>query len=157
MGFFDILDTECIDPDLKSKDKYEAIEDLLNLLEKKGYLKNKEVAKQDVVEREQYLSTGLENGLAIPHAKTEGVEELVLSFGISREGIDFETLDGKPAHFIFCMLSPRDTSGPHLKALGQITRTFRIQGIQEALMQAKTPEEIKQVLNNFNERGNSQG
>ena len=55
------------------------------------------------------------------------------------------------------MLSPRDTSGPHLKALGQITRTFRIQGIQEALMQAKTPEEIKQVLNNFNERGNSQG
>lgn len=154
MGFFDFLDIDCIEPDLKSEDKFEAIEELLGLLEKKGLLINKEIAMQDVIEREQYLSTGLENGLAIPHAKTDGVKEFVLSFGISRKGIDFETLDGKPAHFIFCMLSPKDTSGPHLKALGQITKTFRNEGIHEELLNATTPEEIKQILNKYNEKSN---
>lgn len=156
MGFFDILDPECIEIHLKCQDKYECIDELLKLLDKKGYLKNLELARTDVIEREQYLSTGLEHGLAIPHAKSEGVDELVVSFGISREGIDFETLDGKPAHFIFCMLSPRDTSGPHLKALGQITKTFRVPGIKEALMNAQSGEEVKKILTEFNEKANQQ-
>ncbi|GAB4168253.1 MAG: hypothetical protein Kow00108_01250 [Calditrichia bacterium] len=156
MGFFDLLNEDCIEPNLNAEDKFNAIQQLLELLDQHDMLKNKDVALQDVIEREQYLSTGLENGLAIPHAKTEGVTELVLSFGISKQGIDFETLDGKPAHFIFCMLSPKDTSGPHLKALGQITKTFRTEGIYDALLNASGKEEIKKILNDFNERSNPQ-
>ncbi|MCK5076619.1 MAG: PTS sugar transporter subunit IIA [Calditrichia bacterium] len=154
MSFFEILNNECIIIDLKSKDKYEVIEALLNNLNENGFLANKEQALQDVFEREQYLSTGLENGLAIPHAKSEGVESLVMSFGICREGVDFESLDGKPAKYIFLMLSPKDTSGPHLKALGQITRTFKSAELIKELEEEKSVEGIKAMLTKFNENFN---
>jgi len=154
MSFFEILKNECINSNLKSNDKYEVIEELLNNLNENGLLANREQALQDVFEREQYLSTGLENGLAIPHAKSEGVESLVMSFGICRGGVDFESLDGKPAKYIFLMLSPKDTSGPHLKALGQITRTFKSAELIKNLENEQSVEGIKAMLTKFNENFN---
>ena len=155
MSFFEILKNECIICGLKSKDKYEVIEELLDNLNKNGFITDREQALQDVFEREQYLSTGLENGLAIPHAKSEGVETLSIAFGICKEGVDFESLDGKPAKFIFLMLSPKDTSGPHLKALGQITRTFKSAELLAELEKDKNAEEVKTLLTEYNESFNS--
>lgn len=149
MKISDLLTEEFIAPDLKGSNKYEVIEELLDVLVKNGKVKDRELALRDLIEREQYLSTGLESGLAVPHAKTAAVAELLLSFGLSRNGLDFETLDGKPAHFIFLVLSPRDTSGPHIKVLAQITRNFREGGIGPQLLNSHNTAEILEIIRNF--------
>ncbi len=149
MNIGDLLTEELIIEDLKGENKFEVIEELLDLLVRAGKVEDRETALNDLIEREQYLSTGLERHLAVPHAKTSAVRELLVSFGRSLKGLDFDTLDGKPAHFIFLVLSPRDTSGPHIKTLAQITRNFRDDTIPEQLMNAKSRREILEIIQNF--------
>ncbi len=149
MGIGDLISEDLIEPSLKGKDKYQVIEELLDLLVKKGEVKDREKALKDLIEREQYLSTGLEKGLAVPHAKSDAVDKLLVSLGISQRGLDFDSLDGKPAHFIFLVLSPRDISGPHIKILAQITRNFRDGDIGERLMNARDKKEILEIIKSF--------
>jgi fructose-specific phosphotransferase system IIA component len=149
MGIKELLNLELVTDDLKGKNKYQIIEELLDLLVQNGKIQSREICLNDLIEREQYLSTGLENGLAVPHAKTSAVRELLVSFGLSRKGINFESLDGKPAHFIFLVLSPRDTSGPHIKILAQITRNFREEKLGEQLLNSKDKNEVFEILKNF--------
>ncbi|OGB68943.1 MAG: hypothetical protein A2Y94_02835 [Caldithrix sp. RBG_13_44_9] len=149
MGLEELLNEELISEDLTGKNKYQVIEELMDLLVKAGKIEDRETCLRDLIEREQYLSTGLENGLAVPHAKTIASRELLVSFGISREGLDFDSLDGKPAHFIFLVISPRDTSGPHIKILAQITRNFRENEIVLQIKEAKTRSEILKIFHSF--------
>ena len=149
MGIKELLNLELIADDLKGENKYQIIEELLDLLVRNEKIQSRETCLNDLNEREQYLSTGLEKGLAVPHAKTSAVNELLVSFGLSRKGINFESLDGKPAHFIFLVLSPRDTSGPHIKILAQITRNFREEQLSEQLLNSKDKNEIFEILKNF--------
>lgn len=146
MKLADLLDENRIIADLQTRDKYQAIEKLLDKLVEAGKVSDRQQALSDLIEREKYLSTGLENGLAVPHAKTSVVRELLLAFGLSKEGVEFDSLDGKPAHFIFLVLSPRETSGPHIKLLAQITRLFRSQDISEKLLKAQNSSEILEIL-----------
>ena len=149
MGLDELLSEELIAEDLKGKNKYQVIEELLDLLVTAGKIEDRETCLNDLIEREQYLSTGLENGLAVPHAKTTASQELLVSFGISREGLDFDSLDGKPAYFIFLVISPRDTSGPHIKILAQITRNFRDNDIVKRMKDSKTRSDILKVFQTF--------
>jgi fructose-specific phosphotransferase system IIA component len=149
MGIKELLNLELVTDNLKGENKYQIIEELLDLLVQNGKIQSREICLNDLIEREQYLSTGLENGLAVPHAKTSAVRELLVSFGLSRKGINFESLDGKPAHFIFLVLSPRDTSGPHIKILAQITRNFREEKLGEQLLNSKDKNEVFEILKNF--------
>lgn len=146
MRLADHLPLEHISADLKSDSKFQLIEELINMLDSNGRLLNREVALQDVLAREGYLSTGLENGLAIPHAKTDGVARLEIAFGIKQEGVDFESLDGKPARLIFLVLSPRDTSGPHIQTLAIISRNLKEKAIREELLAAQSPQQILQII-----------
>jgi len=146
MDLGELLTPEQIKLNLAGSTKFEVIEELLDVLMKAGKVGNRQQALDDLLERERYLSTGLEKGLAVPHAKTGVVTELTMAFGISRQGVEFDSLDGKPAHFIFLVLSPRDTSGPHIKALAQITRLFREGEMPERLLQAESPEAILELL-----------
>ncbi len=146
MRLADYLPVEQINPDLKGASKFEIIEELLNLLGNHPKMIDREIALQDVLDREGYLSTGLENGLAIPHAKTDGVGALLLAFGIKRDGVDFESLDGKPAQLIFLVLSPRDTSGPHIQTLAVISRNLKEAHKREALLNAQSAEEIARYI-----------
>ncbi len=148
MKLYEYLPKEHIEPNLKGETKFQVIEELLDLLHKNNQLLDRDVALQDVLAREGYLSTGLENGLAIPHAKTDGVGKLVIAFGIKRDGVDFESLDGKPAYLIFLVLSPRDTSGPHIQTLAVISRNLKNKEIRDALLQAQTREEIYDIIKN---------
>ena len=132
--------------DLNGDTKFQIIEELLDQLNKNNKIHNRDLALEDVLARESYLSTGLENGLAIPHAKTDGVTALVASFGIKRDGVDFESLDGKPAKLVFLVLSPRDTSGPHIQALAIIARTLKDRQIRELLINASGAEEIANLI-----------
>ncbi|MBN1407764.1 MAG: PTS sugar transporter subunit IIA [Calditrichaceae bacterium] len=145
----ELLTVNLITANLTGKSKFQLIEELLDILHKDGKISDRETALKDVMAREGYLSTGLENGLAIPHAKTDGVSELVMAFGLKKEGIDFESLDNKPVHLIFLVLSPRDTSGPHIRALAAITKNLKDAEKRKALMNAQSPEEIKKIFSNF--------
>jgi fructose-specific phosphotransferase system IIA component len=147
----ELLNPSLIQPELKGRTKTAVIEELLDLLIRAGKIKDKTLALKDCVIRENYLSTGFENGLAVPHAKTEAVSELLLAFGVSRSGIEFDSLDGKPAHFIFLLLSPVNESGPHIKILAQITRQFQDTTIAAKILAATSVEDILNVFQSIND------
>ena len=96
--------------------------------------------------REQLGSTGVGEGLAIPHAKVEGLRELVASFGLSRGGIDFKSMDSKPATFFFVLFAPPGVHGPHLNALARISRIFKTASFRDSLLQARDADEIYQLI-----------
>ena len=135
--------------DLQGTRKIEIIEELLGLMQKKDLIEDYELALNDILSREGYLSTGLEHGLAIPHAKTKGIKNLTMVFGLKRGGVEFETLDGKPAHLIFLVLSPVDTSGPHIQALALISRNLKNGSVREKLKNARTTNEIARIFESF--------
>jgi fructose-specific phosphotransferase system IIA component len=149
MSIQELLTDSLIKSDLRGENKYQVIEELLDLLVAEHKITDKETCLKDLYEREQYLSTGLENGLAIPHAKTVATGDLLISFGISRQGLDFNSLDGKPAHFIFLVVSPRDVAGPHIQILAQISRNFKDDNLPDRLMNAGTNKEILKIVNEF--------
>ena len=142
MTLSSLLNPNLIKISLSSENKFQAIEELIECLDEEGKINNKDLALENVIEREQYLSTGLENGLAVPHGKSRSVKQLVMALGVSKEGIDFDSLDGKPTTIIFLLVSPKDTSGPHIKALAQITRGLKDSAVREKIKNASSPEEI---------------
>lgn len=149
MGIAELLNEDLIVTHLKGNDKNQVIEELLDLLVATKKIKHRDTCFQDLMERERLLSTGLENGLAVPHAKTTATEEMLVSFGLSRKGLDFSSADGKPAHFVFLVLSPLDTSGPHLKMLAQISRIFRKSEVGQRLLKSRNSADIMKIVHEF--------
>ena len=95
-----------------------------------------------LLEREKLGSTGIGDGIAIPHGKLKGLDRLVISFGRSRQGIDFDAIDGKPVHIFFLLMAPESSTGQHLKALAKISRMLKDPDFRSDLMAAKSAEEI---------------
>jgi len=149
MGIQDYLTETLIISDLKGKNKFEVIEELLRPLVSEKHVMHYDTCLEALIEREEYLSTGLENGLAVPHAKTAAAEEMAVSFGLSQKGLDFNSSDGKSTHFVFLVVSPLDTSGPHLQILAQISRNLREPEIRQKLLSCSTSEEILKVIHHF--------
>jgi len=107
---------------------------------------NKSQAVEVIMEREKLCSTALDVGVAIPHGKMSGISNFIIAFGRSIQGVDFESLDGKPTHLFVMILSPENSSGLHLKLLAKISKIFKIQGFRLKLMDAKTPQEIYDII-----------
>ena len=149
MKFSDFIQEENILPDLSGKTKTDVIKELLDHMHKLGVVSDYDKALNDILVRENHLSTGLENGIAIPHAKTDGVDKLAIVFGIKKNGIEFESLDAKPANLIFLVLSPKNTSGPHIQALALISRNLNIYSNRERLKSAKSINDIAEIFNSF--------
>ena len=149
MQIKDLYANQLIKVGLTGENKFQIIEELIELLDKAEMIKDSQIALDDVIEREQYLSTGLENGIAIPHAKTDTVDELRLAFGLTKNGIDFDSLDGLPVNLVFLVLSPKDTSGPHIQLLAKISRNLKRVEIRESLVKCNSPEEIHKVFEDF--------
>ena len=99
-----------------------------------------------VREREEVLSTGIGNGVAIPHGKTAAVDRLVLAAGVAPEGIDFEALDGKPVNLFFLLLGPESAAGEHVKALSRISRLLRKDSFRNRLATASSPDEFYAIV-----------
>ncbi|MDH3899144.1 MAG: PTS sugar transporter subunit IIA, partial [Deltaproteobacteria bacterium] len=122
MKILDILDKECIIPELRSRTKREVLEELTGaLLNFKANL-DKEALVEVLLERERLGSTGIGDGIAIPHGKVQDLDELVLSFGRSSQGIEFDSMDGRPTHLFFLLIAPENSAGIHLRALAKISR-----------------------------------
>ena len=149
MSLLSITDKKYILPDLQSSDKKGVIEELLDLLNKAGKIKNKEEAIEGIMEREKKSSTGLEKGIAVPHAKTPAVKKLVMAIGISRKGINFNAIDGKKSYLFFLLLSPPDSAGPHVTALASIARLVTPSEIREKFKKAQSADDILNVIQEY--------
>jgi len=146
MKILDYLPTEVIEADLKAKTKLEVLKELVLSLVRNGLVKDTDQALEVLLEREKLGSTGVGDGVAIPHAKFNGVKNLVAVFGRSRAGIDFESLDNKPAHLFFLFLAPENSAALHLKVLARISRLLKKPDFRESLMRARDREEIYKAI-----------
>jgi len=146
MKLLDLLKKEDITLDLKAKDKKSAIRELIRILQDSKAIKNSESVFQSVFDREKIGSTGIGQNIAIPHGKTADVKKIVGALGISKKGVEFQSLDGEPVHIIFLLLGPEDVSGEHLKALAKVARLFKDKFFRDAMRQAETVERIIEII-----------
>jgi len=140
------LKLETIAAELKATTKDGIIENLVDLLVSAGKIKDRIEALRAVLEREKKMSTGMQSGIAIPHGKTDSVDELVAAFGLKHAGVEFDSLDGLPAHIFVMTLSPTNRTGPHIQFLAEISRQLNDPAVRERLLQATTSEEILNIL-----------
>ena len=140
------LNIDLVTTNLAGGDKNQVIRALLDLICKSGKVKDPEMALKDVVDHEMGMSTGMENGIAIPHAKTDAVDELVACVGITKRKIDFENLDRKPSQIFIMTLSPKDGVGPHIQFLAEISRILKEPKIRKAMLKAKTDQQLLDIL-----------
>ena len=146
MRIVDLLKKQSIDLNAAVADKTAAIGHLVDLMEAGGNLNNKELYKERVLAREAEGSTGIGEGIAIPHAKTEAVNEPGLASMIVRDGVDYESLDDEPAHLFFMFAAPAGGADVHLEVLSRLSRMLMDDDFRDALMQAKTPEEYLSTI-----------
>ncbi len=146
MKVLEFLDKSTISLDLKSTTKKEAIAELCQLLTTNSKIKDSEAVLTSLMEREKLGSTGIGQGVAIPHGKSDATPALVGALGISRRGVEFESLDGEPVHVIFMLVAPNDSSGQHLKALARVSRLLKDKFFRQAIKEAKKPEDIEKII-----------
>jgi PTS system nitrogen regulatory IIA component len=146
MKIGEILSPDFIIPELKSTTKETLLAELCQFLESKGAIKNAEGLLNALVEREKLGSTGIGENVAIPHAKSDEIDKIMTVFGKSETGIDFESLDQKPVHFVCLLLAPSNSTGLHLKALARIARLLKSQTLRDAIMKAKDASTVYSVF-----------
>jgi len=148
MKIMDFLTPKAVSADLQATDKKTVISELLDVL-----VSSKQInpAKKDelirvVMDREALGSTGIGQGVAIPHGKAPSVKKLVAAFGISHKGMNFDSLDGEPAYIFFLLLAPQDSAGPHLKALARISRLLKEKPFRDLLCKTTDAKQLFKVL-----------
>lgn len=146
MSIKDIITLDCIEVNLKAKNKSEVIDEMIELLYNAGKLNSKEKYKKAILEREDKSSTGMEDGVAIPHGKTNAVKIPTIAIGISKDGIDYNSLDGKPSKIFFMIAAPENSDDTHIELLSKITTVVLEEELRSAIINAKTKEEIMNIL-----------
>lgn len=131
---------------MEASDKEEAFEELVDLLVQTGAITDREAAIGALRAREALGSTGIDNGIAVPHGKHASVSQLTGALGISRKGIQFGSADGKPAQIIFLLLARTDNPGPHIQALAEIAQLVQSQLFLKKALAAKTPQEVLELV-----------
>ncbi len=147
MALLDLIRPDIIKVPLLSQNKNDVIRELIQILIDTGKLSDMERINNALLDREAMGSTGLEHGIAVPHAKIDMLEELQVSIGISPTGIDFQALDGKPSYLFFLLLAPPGQSGPHIEALADIARITRSQAFYGALINATSAQGVVDLFN----------
>ncbi len=146
MALVELIEESVVKVPLVSTRKNDIIRELIEVLEKAGKISDPEKIYSAVLDRESKGSTGLEEGIAVPHAKTTAVQDLTLAIGIAPRGVDFAALDGKPSQLFFLMLAPPDQSGPHIEALAEIARATRSKAFCRLLTAAQSPAEVVELF-----------
>ncbi|NQT89764.1 MAG: PTS sugar transporter subunit IIA [Candidatus Omnitrophica bacterium] len=150
MKITDFLNVNAISADLKATNKEEVIKELVDLLDKAEPIKAKDALTKRLMEREALGSTGIGQGIGIPHAKCNAVKELTGALSISHKGVDFDSLDGEPTYIFFLLVAPEDAAGPHLKALATISRMLKNRFFRESLISAKDTDTILNIITKEN-------
>ena len=146
MKIMDILVKDAVILDVASRGKREVLEELSSRLAAAEPDLDAERLLEVLLERENLQSTGIGDGVAIPHGKMPGLSHLVASFARSREGVDFESIDGQNTHLFFLLVVPEHSGGLHLKALARISRFFRDAAFRKALMESETRDDVVRAI-----------
>ena len=146
MRIIDILNGENISLYLNSKSKNGIITELVELASHSKNFSDKNKVLTSTFEREKTMSTGIGHSVAIPHGKSMGVKKLCASLGISKEGVDFDSLDRKPVHIFFLVATPEGPAAPHIKFLSRISRLLNIEEFRKKLIDSKSKEEVLHLI-----------
>ncbi|TET88521.1 MAG: PTS sugar transporter subunit IIA [Desulfobacteraceae bacterium] len=133
-------------PELKAKDKKGVLEELAGVISRHEPSIDKGALVKVLVERERLGSTGIGDGVAIPHGKMNGVSRPIISFGRSKQGLDFDSMDGQPAHLFFLLIAPEDSSSVHLQVLAKIAKILKNRDFRKKLMEPGTKKELYQTI-----------
>lgn len=154
MKIMDFLSKNAMTVNIKGTDKDSILKELVELLinseevDKKNRNKLVELLKT----REELGSTAIGQGVGIPHAKSDCISKLVAAFGVSRKGVNFDSLDGEPVYIFFMLLAPQDSAGPHLKALARISRLLKDKYFRESLKSAPDEKTVLRIIQQEDEK-----
>jgi fructose-specific phosphotransferase system IIA component len=146
MALVDLITPEVIKVPLTAEDKPGVIEELIQILVDAGKITDRSKVSDAIHQREALGSTGLEFGIAVPHAKTDAVKEIIVAIGIAPQGIDFIAMDGKPSKLFFLILAAPDQSGPHIEALAEIAKLSKSRAVLDALIHAQSADEVMDLF-----------
>ena len=146
MKIVDFLNEKAVISNLKGTTKEAVLRELVEALAKAEGIKIKEELIKVLINREALGSTGIGQGVGIPHAKTNVVKKLVAAFGLSHTGVNFDALDGEPVYIFFLLVAPEDSAGPHLKGLARISRLLKDRFFRESLKQLADEKSILKII-----------
>jgi fructose-specific phosphotransferase system IIA component len=132
--------------DLQGQTKEDVIAELVEMAAQSNLVRDKDELKSAVLEREKLVTTGVGYGVAFPHAKTRALKGIVIVFGRSEVGVDFEAMDKKPVHLFFLIAAPEDAIGAHLNVMARLSYVMKSEKNRERLMRAKTAGEVMLIL-----------
>jgi fructose-specific phosphotransferase system IIA component len=148
MKISDILTEELASASLAGRSKDEIIDAMVDLVALSPKVVDKEKVRAAIFEREKIMSTGVGNGFAIPHGKTDAVTDIVAAFAVTSEPIDYDSLDEKPVRLVFLLVGKNNMVGPHIKLLSRISRLMNKEEFRNRLLTAHTPKEILELFKN---------
>lgn len=152
MKISELINDRLIISKLQGKSKKQVLEELTKHLALNKNHVDSDMLLRVLIEREKLGSTGIGNGIAIPHGKLNGLDNIVLMFGKSIEGIDFDSIDGKPVNLIFLLVAPSNSAGVHLKALARLSRLLKDKIFRQKLLDAPDAQSLYSVIINEDER-----
>lgn len=144
MRLSELLREEAIRLDIQDRDKWEVIRDLTDLLVTSGGLpeEQRDSVLDALLARERSMSTGMEKGVAIPHCSMEDVKDTLVALGVSKSGVDFESIDGQPTHLILLLVTPKNKTKVHIRTLAEIAKLLNDGDFRDQLVSANTPAEV---------------
>jgi len=140
-----------LNENMLAKTKTEALDELVNVLIKGGLKLDSAKVIEVLQQREKLGSTGIGDGLAIPHGKISSLDEIVVAFGRSKKGVDFDSLDGKPVHIFFLLLAPENSVGQHLKTLARISKMLKTANFRQKLIETDSKRDLYKLIIEQNE------
>ena len=146
MRLRDLIDESAVKVGLESLDKEECFEEMIDLLVRADRIPDRAGALEAIRQREAQGTTGIGQGVAIPHGKHASISSLTAALGTSAGGLEFDAVDGDPVHVVFLLLAPVNDPGPHVRALAEIARLVQTPGFYRKLTEAKTAAEVLDVL-----------
>ncbi|RLC02658.1 MAG: PTS sugar transporter subunit IIA [Deltaproteobacteria bacterium] len=150
MRISQLLDKGSIIANLAASDKKGVIDELAQAISENTKIPAKELATV-LLEREHLGSTGIGGGIAIPHGKLDAVKSIIVGFGLSRKGVEYDSLDNKPVHIFFLLLTPENSTGGHLKVLAQISKLLKMNDFKKSLITAESIDDVYEIIMNQDE------
>lgn len=148
----DMLQREFIIQDLKATGKKDVLEELVHVFAEQNGGMDSETMVRVLLEREKLGSTGIGDGIAIPHGKLAGIEEILVGFGRSRAGVDFNSLDGRPVHLFFIIMAPDTSSAKYLKVLAKISRMLKDPKMRKDLLEAASVDDLYRIIETMDQK-----
>jgi fructose-specific phosphotransferase system IIA component len=146
MKITDVLEEQFVRTNLPGTSKEEIIDSMISLIGNSKNVLDKEKVRQAILEREKIMSTGVGNGFAIPHGKTDAVKDIVAAFAVTEHPVDYQALDEQPVRLVFLLIGRDSLVGPHIKLLSRISRLMNREEFRKELLMSKTPQDVIELF-----------